>query len=186
MSGWTGGRGRSSSPWLPAARHTLPVGGALLRCCAAPPAAGRGRPPMVRAELHQTAAAQAGVRRRFAPHQLRHAHAVEMSREGVLAARDPAPARARRPRDHLGVPTWDRQHRDRPRRPRAPGANDPSRPAGCRNLAVRPGAPCLVPTCPADPSSPARSRPRKVADAIARNDVAEPRKRSRGWQHPGR
>ncbi len=25
----------------------------------------------------------AGVRRRFAPHQLRHAHAVEMSREGV-------------------------------------------------------------------------------------------------------
>jgi site-specific recombinase XerD len=31
------------------------------------------------------AAARAGVRRRFAPHQLRHAHAhaVEMSREGV-------------------------------------------------------------------------------------------------------
>jgi site-specific recombinase XerC len=26
---------------------------------------------------------RAGVRRRFAPHQLRHAHAVEMSREGV-------------------------------------------------------------------------------------------------------
>jgi site-specific recombinase XerD len=30
-------------------------------------------------------AARAGVRRRFAPHQLRHAHAVEMSREGVPA-----------------------------------------------------------------------------------------------------
>jgi len=28
-------------------------------------------------------ALQAGVRRRFAPHQLRHAHAVEMAREGV-------------------------------------------------------------------------------------------------------
>jgi integrase/recombinase XerD len=28
-------------------------------------------------------AASAGVRRRFAPHQLRHAHAVEMAREGV-------------------------------------------------------------------------------------------------------
>jgi hypothetical protein len=27
---------------------------------------------------------------------------------------------------------------------------------------------------------------RYVADAIARRDVAEPRKRSRGWQHPGR
>ena len=28
-------------------------------------------------------ARKAGVRRRFAPHQLRHAHAVEMAREGV-------------------------------------------------------------------------------------------------------
>ncbi len=28
-------------------------------------------------------AAQAGVRRRFAPHQLRHAHALELAREGV-------------------------------------------------------------------------------------------------------
>ncbi len=28
-------------------------------------------------------ALQAGVRRRFAPHQLRHAHAVELAREGV-------------------------------------------------------------------------------------------------------
>jgi integrase len=35
-----------------------------------------------RAELRRTAAA-AGLRRRFAPHQLRHAHAVEMAREGV-------------------------------------------------------------------------------------------------------
>jgi len=26
---------------------------------------------------------QAGVRRRFAPHQLRHAHTVELAREGV-------------------------------------------------------------------------------------------------------
>jgi integrase/recombinase XerD len=29
------------------------------------------------------AASVAGVRRRFAPHQLRHAHAVEMAHEGV-------------------------------------------------------------------------------------------------------
>jgi len=36
----------------------------------------------VRAELRRLVAA-AGVRRRFAPHQLRHAHAVEMAREGV-------------------------------------------------------------------------------------------------------
>ena len=35
-----------------------------------------------RADLRQTALA-GGVRRRFAPHQLRHAHAVEMAREGA-------------------------------------------------------------------------------------------------------
>jgi site-specific recombinase XerD len=45
----------------------------------------RGRPwsaTAVRAELRRHALA-AGVRRRFAPHQLRHAHAVELAREGV-------------------------------------------------------------------------------------------------------
>lgn len=45
----------------------------------------RGRPwtaPAVRIQLRRLAA-EAGVRRRFAPHQLRHAHAVEMAREGV-------------------------------------------------------------------------------------------------------
>jgi hypothetical protein len=36
----------------------------------------------VRVELRQLAA-QAGVRRRVAPHQLRHAHAIELAREGV-------------------------------------------------------------------------------------------------------
>ena len=35
-----------------------------------------------RAQLRATASA-AGVRRRFAPHQLRHAHAVELAHEGV-------------------------------------------------------------------------------------------------------
>jgi site-specific recombinase XerD len=44
-----------------------------------------GRPwssAAVRGEFRRLAA-QAGVRRRFAPHQLRHAHAVELAREGV-------------------------------------------------------------------------------------------------------
>src|SRR5512132_1567866 len=36
----------------------------------------------VRVEFRRLAA-EAGVRRRFAPHQLRHAHAVELAREGV-------------------------------------------------------------------------------------------------------
>jgi site-specific recombinase XerD len=45
----------------------------------------RGRPltaTSVRQQLRRTAV-EAGVWRRFAPHQLRHAHAVEMAREGV-------------------------------------------------------------------------------------------------------
>jgi site-specific recombinase XerD len=68
------------SPWLQL-RATLPVG--ALFCVLRGPTRGRSWAPAgVRAELH-AAAAQAGVRRRFAPHQLRHAHAVEMSREGV-------------------------------------------------------------------------------------------------------
>ncbi len=45
----------------------------------------QGRPwsaPAAREQIRRIAA-RAGVRRRFAPHQLRHAHAVEMAREGV-------------------------------------------------------------------------------------------------------
>jgi integrase len=67
-------------PWLET-RRALPVGPLLCVINGAT----RGRhwsPAAARAELRRTAAA-AGVRRRFAPHQLRHAHAVEMAREGV-------------------------------------------------------------------------------------------------------
>ena len=45
----------------------------------------RGRPwapTAVRAQMRRLAV-EAGVRRRFAPHQLRHAHAIEMAHEGV-------------------------------------------------------------------------------------------------------
>ena len=67
-------------PWLEL-RRTLPVG--ALFCVLRGPTHGRPCSPAgIRAQLHRTALA-AGVRRRFAPHQLRHAHAVEMSREGV-------------------------------------------------------------------------------------------------------
>ena len=67
-------------PWLEL-RRELPVG-RLFCVVRGPP---RGRPCSsagIRAQLHHVAAI-AGVRRRFAPHQLRHAHAVEMSREGI-------------------------------------------------------------------------------------------------------
>jgi len=67
-------------PWL-AHRATLPVG--ALFCILRGPTRGRPCAPAgMRAQL-RAAAQTAGVRRRFAPHQLRHAHAVEMSREGV-------------------------------------------------------------------------------------------------------
>src|SRR5215216_2392669 len=67
-------------PWLQA-RVELPVG--PLYCIVDGPT--RGRPwtaGAARSELRRVAR-EAGVRRRFAPHQLRHAHAVEMARERV-------------------------------------------------------------------------------------------------------
>jgi integrase len=64
-----------------AARLELPIG--PLFCIIQGPTRGRRWSSAgARAELRRTAAI-AGVRRRFAPHQLRHAHAVEMAREGV-------------------------------------------------------------------------------------------------------
>ena len=67
-------------PWIEL-RRELPVGPLL--CVINGTTRGRHwTPAAARAELRRTAAA-AGVRRRFAPHQLRHAHAVEMAREGV-------------------------------------------------------------------------------------------------------
>ncbi|MGO9900562.1 MAG: hypothetical protein ACLP0J_12875 [Solirubrobacteraceae bacterium] len=61
-------------------RVQLPVG-PLFRIIDGP-TRGRAWPAtVVRGELRELAA-QAGVRRRFAPHQLRHAHAVELARRG--------------------------------------------------------------------------------------------------------
>jgi site-specific recombinase XerD len=62
--------------WL-SARRELPVG--PLFCIIDGPTRGR---PWSSSELRRLAA-RAGVRRRFAPHQLRHAHALELAREGV-------------------------------------------------------------------------------------------------------
>ena len=67
-------------PWLDR-RVALSVGS--LFCVIDGPTRGRPwTPPAVRLQLRRLAV-EAGVRRRFAPHQLRHAHAVEMAREGV-------------------------------------------------------------------------------------------------------
>jgi site-specific recombinase XerD len=73
--GWT-----ALQPWL-SERATLPVG--PLFCVIAGPTRGHAwSAGAARLQLHQIAL-EAGVRRRFAPHQLRHAHAVELLHEGV-------------------------------------------------------------------------------------------------------
>lgn len=67
-------------PWIDM-RLELPVG--PLFCVINGPTRGQSwSAAAARAELRR-ASARAGVRRRFAPHQLRHAHAVEMAHEGV-------------------------------------------------------------------------------------------------------
>jgi site-specific recombinase XerD len=72
--------GQQIEPWLDY-RAALPVG--ALICVISGTTTGRPwSPSAARAELRRIAVT-AGVRRRFAPHQLRHAHAVEMAREGV-------------------------------------------------------------------------------------------------------
>jgi site-specific recombinase XerD len=67
-------------PWLEL-RLSLPVGPLL--CVIEGPTRGRSwASDAARAQLRRIAS-KAGVRRRFAPHQLRHAHAVELAHEGV-------------------------------------------------------------------------------------------------------
>jgi site-specific recombinase XerD len=67
-------------PWL-GDRVQLPVGPLL--CVIDGPTRGRTwSGAAVRSEFRKLAA-DAGVRRRFAPHQLRHGHALELAREGV-------------------------------------------------------------------------------------------------------
>jgi site-specific recombinase XerD len=109
------------APWL-TLRATLPVG--ALFCVLRGPTRGRPWGPAgVRTQLHQ-AAARARVRRRFAPHQLRHAHAVEMSREGVpllVIQRQLGHANLA----ITSVYARHRQHRNRAHRPRTTRTHDP-------------------------------------------------------------
>jgi site-specific recombinase XerD len=67
-------------PWVEL-RTTLPVGSLL--CVLRGPTAGSPWAASSAREELRAAAVRAGVRRRLAPHQLRHAHAVEMAREGI-------------------------------------------------------------------------------------------------------
>ena len=77
MDGWAW---EQLQQWLEV-RVGLPVG--PLFCVLTGPTRGRAWSQGAAREQLRHTAALARVRRRFAPHQLRHAHAVEMAREGV-------------------------------------------------------------------------------------------------------
>jgi integrase len=140
-------------PWL-SARAQLPLG--PLFCIIDGPT--RGRPwcgTAVRGELRRLAA-RAGVRRRFAPHQLRHAHALELARGGRAAQHHPAPARTCQPRHHVDLPTRDRSRGDhhgrahaRPaddvRQRRPPALNQPGQREASARASARPGEASAVP-----------------------------------------
>ena len=67
-------------PWLKV-RQSMPLG--PLFCVITGRGRGRAWPQSAaRADLRRRAS-RAGVRRRFVPHQLRHAHALELAHEGV-------------------------------------------------------------------------------------------------------
>ena len=103
-------------------RVHLPVG--PLFCITDGPARGRTWPATaVRGELRKLAA-EAGVRRRFAPHELRHAHAVELAREGVPINVIQRQFGHTRPRHHLNLLARDRSERNRQRRPLPSTADD--------------------------------------------------------------
>ena len=108
------------APWLDV-RVELPVG--PLFCVVNGPT--RGRPwaaAAARTELRHVAR-QAGVRRRFAPHQLRHAHAVEIARVWLIVIQ---PARTHQPRYHVHLSARHRQRRDYRHRPRKTRPDDSS------------------------------------------------------------
>jgi site-specific recombinase XerD len=67
-------------PWLDY-RQEIPAG--LVFCVICGPTRGRAWTAVAARTQVRRLAERGGVRRRFAPHQLRHAHAVEMAREGV-------------------------------------------------------------------------------------------------------
>ena len=95
--------------WL-AHRIALPVG--PLFCVIDGPTRGRRwAATAARAELRQLAA-EAGVRRRFASHQLRHAPRRGARARGRGGEHHPTPTRTYRPWDHIDLPAGHRPLRD--------------------------------------------------------------------------
>jgi len=111
-------------PWLEI-RKELPVG--RLFCVLRGPTAGRplrvcGNPCPVASRLGDGGCATP-IRAAPTPPRARRRDVPRRD----LADRDPTPARACRPGDHVTVPARDRQHRDHRCRPPTAGTNDPRR-----------------------------------------------------------
>jgi integrase len=131
-------------PWLDA-RVELPVG--PLFCVI--DGATRGRPwssANARVEFRRLAA-QAGIRRRFAPHQLRHAHAGELARGGVALNVIQRQLGHANLVHHLDLPARHRHRRDHRHRPRPARADDvrQRRPAALNNPNSVSGSTPLLP-----------------------------------------
>ena len=84
---WTDGRGRTSNRGSSSEAACRSAG--CSASCAGRPRGGRARRPESGPNCTRLRVA-AGMRSRFAPHQLRHAHAVEMSREGISLIVNPS------------------------------------------------------------------------------------------------
>ena len=122
-SAWTRGGWEHLWPWLtqPAPLET-PVGPVF--CIIYGPTLGRPwSAAAVRSELRRHAA-EAGVRRRFAPHQLRHAHVVELARESVSLNVIQRQLEHANLRHHEHLPAGNRHRGDHLHRARPPSADD--------------------------------------------------------------
>jgi integrase len=109
-------------PWLDH-RVARPAGAVL--CVISGPTAGRPWSHSAARTTLRHLAVLAGVRRRVAPHQLRHAHAVEMAREGVPLMVIQRQLGHTNPRHHLELSAGHRQHRDHRHRPLPPRPDGP-------------------------------------------------------------
>jgi site-specific recombinase XerD len=140
------------TPWL-AARVELPIG--PLFCIIDGPTQGRSWSSAgVRVEFRRLGT-QAGVRRRFAPHQLRHAHAIELAREGVplnVIQRQLGHANLGTTSIYLQGIDTEGDHRHRPRPARADDVRHRRTPALAGKTSITAGAALALPQFPIAPA----------------------------------
>jgi hypothetical protein len=173
-------------PWL-TARVELPIG--PMFCVIDGPT--RGRPwssAAVRNELRRLAA-QAGIRRRFALHQLRPRPRGRTCSRRSTAEHHPAPARARKSRHHLDLPARHRHRGDHSRRELTPSTNDArQRRPKALNPSSGAGADVRAPALPGQHHPAERlqdhraARPTQASRSGSRTCAFTAERRSRPWR----